>query len=304
MAMPLISDKPIIGFVGLGSIGAPMATRLLGFGSPLFVFDKMSEKSARFSDQAGIVTSGCELANQADVVFSCLTTRQTCIDALLAPDGVIHGRRVRIYVHTGTNDATFLRELDAAFGERGIGVLDAPMTGGVARACDGTLTVMAAGPSPIFRCIEPLLRLYANKIIYLGERVGPAQQMKLINNMMSCTNLAVACEAIVMAHKSGINLNAALDVLNSGTGRNSATATKIPQQVFTRAFALGGTLDVALKDLSGYLKEAKDVGAPTVISSVVLEIFRRAMDEEGGQADVTTVARFFERAAGTVLPKA
>jgi len=193
-------------------------------GAKVIVCNRTAARTASFQGRAGIAATPAELADNADVVFACLTTADSYREVLLGPDGVIRGGRAKTYVHVGTNEVAVLQELAAALAGRGIATLDAPMTGGVPRAINGTLTVMASGPRDVFERTEPFFKLYANKIVYLSDRVGAAQVMKFVNNILSASNLALACEAMVLGRKSGLDPAAMLEVLNNGSGQNTATA--------------------------------------------------------------------------------
>jgi 3-hydroxyisobutyrate dehydrogenase-like beta-hydroxyacid dehydrogenase len=297
-----IGMGPTVGFMGLGAIGRPMAERLVAGGADVVVYNRTRERTTPFQKCARIAESPAEVADLSDIVFSCLTSPQSYQDVIFGAAGMIKGGRVRTYVHTGTNEASLLGEIETRLKPHGIATIDAPVTGGVAGAAAGKLTVMAAGPRDAFAHTEPYLRHYASKVIYLSEHVGAAQFAKLVNNMLSAANLAIACETLVMGHKAGLNLTALLEVLNNGSGQNSATSVKIPKQVLTRAFHHGAALDLMVKDIRAFLTEAKALGVSAPLGEAVLAAYGKAVAELGGDADVTTVIRPMERAAGVELP--
>jgi 3-hydroxyisobutyrate dehydrogenase-like beta-hydroxyacid dehydrogenase len=241
------------------------------------------------------------VADKADFIFACLTTPDSYRDVLLGPQGIIRGGRVKTYVHLGTNEVAVLKELAAALGRRGIATLDAPMTGGVTGAISGTLTVMASGPREVFDRTEPYLKHYASKIFYLSEQVGAAQIMKFINNTLSASNLAVACEALVLGRKAGLDPAAMVDVLNNGTGQNSATLTKIPAQVLTREFNQGVTIGAMIYIVEAFCSEARLHNVPIPLAEAVIAALRTAAAEQGDKADLTTIVRPMERAAGVTV---
>jgi 3-hydroxyisobutyrate dehydrogenase-like beta-hydroxyacid dehydrogenase len=296
--------RSVVGFIGLGAIGSPMAERLVQGGEDVVVYNRTADKTARFQGRAKIAATPAAMADQADVIFACVTTADSYRDVVLGPCGIVRGSRVKTYVHVGTNEVATLEELAAALDSRGVATLDAPMTGGVPRAVNGTLTVMASGPADVFNRTEPLLKHYANKIVYLSDRVGAAQVMKFVNNVLSAANLALACEAMVVGRKSGLDPRAMLEVLNNGSGQNSATLTKIPAQVLTRKFSHGGGLGLMLKDLAAFSGEAKLRGVPIPLAEAVIRSLQTAAGEEGDGADVTTVIRPMERAAGVTVGRA
>ena len=229
---PVTSDAtrsagvPSVGFLGLGAIGAPIAERLLRQRGALAVFDVRPQALAPFAGRADIARSPAEVADRADIVFACITSADDYRQAVLGRDGILRGERMRTYVHLGTSGAALVRGFAEELAARGIATLDAPMTGSPPRARTGSLTAMVAGARPGFDLVEPLMRAYASKIVYLGDRIGAAQVMKTVNNAISLANFAIASEAMIVGAKAGIAPEAMLEVLNAGSGQNSATLTK------------------------------------------------------------------------------
>ena len=260
----MAQGRSVVGFIGLGAIGNPMAERLVQGGEDVVVYNRTIGKTARFRDRAKIAASPAEMADAADIIFACLTTADSYRDVVLGPLGIVRGSRAKIYVHVGTNAVALLEELAAELDTSGIATLDAPMTGGVDDAASGTLTVMASGPREAFNRAEPVLKHYAKKIVFLGEWVGAAQVMKLVNNVVSAGNLAVACEAMVLGRKSGLDPTAMLEIINNGSGQSNATLTKIPTQILTRKFSYGAGLGLAILNMEALGAEAKfrDVPMP------------------------------------------
>jgi 3-hydroxyisobutyrate dehydrogenase-like beta-hydroxyacid dehydrogenase len=231
----MLQKRPVVGFIGLGAIGSPMAERLVQGGEDVVVYNRTISKSARFRGRARIAASPAEMADKADIIFVCVTTGDAYRDVVLGPLGLAHGSRVKTYVHVGTNEVPVVEELAAALKTRGIATLVAPMTGGVDGAANGSLTVMASGPREAFRKAEPLLKHYAGKIVFLGEWVGAAQVMKLVNNVLSAGNLALACEAMVLGCKSGLDPAAMLEIINNGSGQSNASLTKTARRSALRS---------------------------------------------------------------------
>jgi 3-hydroxyisobutyrate dehydrogenase-like beta-hydroxyacid dehydrogenase len=148
-----------------------------------------------------------------------------------------------------------------------------------------------------------VLKSYSNKVVYLGEKPGAAQAMKLINNMLSAANLAVACEAMLLGAKEGLDPEKMLEVLNAGTGQNSATSSKIPKHVLPRSFDYGGAMHITIKDLKAYIEEAQSQSIPTPIGAKVREIYMDASANGAEHGDMTEVMRRMEEVAGVTLPK-
>lgn len=286
----------IAGFIGLGAIGRPIAERIAAQGEAV-VYDIRDEALAPFRGRASVALSPADVAARADVVFGCLSTLDAYRSAITEQQG-IYGGRAKIYVHVGTTGAELVQELEAALASHGIAVLDAPITGGVARAREGTLTSMVSGARETFEQAAPLLRRYSKDVVYLGERVGAAQTMKVINNLISAANLAVASEALVMGVKAGLDPETMLQVINAGTGQNSATLTKIPNNILTRRFDYGGSLAITVKDLAAFMREAEGLGMAMPLATAVQQAYLAAAADGVEGLDMTTVIRPMEQRAG------
>jgi len=286
----------LVGFIGLGAIGRPIAERLAAQGD-IVVHDIRDEAMAPFRGRVGVALSPADVAARADVVFGCLSTLDAYRSVVAESQG-IYGGRARIYVHIGTTGSDLARELEAALAPHDIAMIDAPITGGVARACEGTLTSMVSGRREIVEQVMPLLRAYSREVVYLGERVGLAQTMKVINNMLSAANLAVAAEGLVMGVKAGLDPQTMLRVINTGTGQNSATLTKIPNNILTRRFDYGGSLAITIKDLAAFMREAGALAMETPLGAAVQQAYLAAAAAGVDGLDMTTVIRPMEQGAG------
>jgi 3-hydroxyisobutyrate dehydrogenase-like beta-hydroxyacid dehydrogenase len=290
-----------IGFIGLGAIGRPIAEHLAARIDTV-VYDIREEALAPFRGKATIGLSPADVAARSDVVFGCLASASAYRSAITESQG-IYGGRARIYVHIGTTGGALARELESALAMHGIVTIDAPITGGVPRAREGTLTCMVAGPSDAVNQVMPYLQAYSGKVIHLGEQVGAAQTMKLINNMLSAANLAVAVEGMVMGVKAGLDPETMLEVINAGTGQSNASMTKIPNHILTRGFDYGGSLAISLKDLEAFSQEAEALAMDTPLGAVVRQAYLAAAADGIEGVDMTTVIRPMERRAGVEVGK-
>jgi 3-hydroxyisobutyrate dehydrogenase-like beta-hydroxyacid dehydrogenase len=171
------------------------------------------------------------------------------------------------------------------------------VSGGVAGAIAGTLAVMVACPRPMFADLEPMLK-HIGKVFFIGERPGMGQTMKLANNLLSATAMAATAEAIVFGVKSGLDPAVMCDVINAGSGRNSASQDKVPRQVLTRKFAQGFATGLMYKDVRLCLEEAAAAGVPMAVAAGVGALWARANEELGPDSDMTAIAQLIERAAG------
>jgi 3-hydroxyisobutyrate dehydrogenase-like beta-hydroxyacid dehydrogenase len=284
-------------------MGLPMATRLVERNHAVTVLDLDAAATAPLATRgAAVARTPAEVADRAEIVFTCLPTLDSVRAVALGADGVIHGK-APIYVNLSTIGSPLSREIATALAARGIATLDAPITGGAPKARDGTLTVMVAGERAAFEQVETVFGAFANNVVYLGAQPGIAQTMKLINNIMSAANLAIAAEAMVMGAKAGLDPEAMLKVLNTGSGQNSATLTKIPNHVLTRRFDYGGALYIIQKDLEAWRQEAEALAVPSWVGSAVRQLYMHTLAEGSPKDDMTTVVRLIEGWAGAELPK-
>jgi len=288
-----------IGFIGVGSMGAPMARRLLQNGQELIVCDinpravrKLAALGARTADSPG------EVAARAATIMLCLSSLDAIREVVCGDRGVLRGRASRVCVNLSTTGSVFIGEIAAACRKHGIALLDCPITGGAAGAAAGTLSISVSGPKTHYRRLRPTLALLAKHLFYVGNRAGQAQTMKLINNLLSFIAFAGTCEAFVMGAKAGLDPDLMVDVINAGTGRNSATEFKMPRNVLPRTFDYGAKMAISWKDLSLCLKEAEALGVTMWVSNAVRQLFGFAIAHGGATQDVTTLIKWLEAWAG------
>jgi 3-hydroxyisobutyrate dehydrogenase-like beta-hydroxyacid dehydrogenase len=287
-----------MGFIGLGQMGFHMARRLVEAGHRVMVFDVSSEAIDRLTALgAQAVASPRAMADEVETVMASLPTPDIVLAVATGPDGVIEGRRVRRFVDLSTTGAVMAKRIFAALAAKNIVQIDCPVSGGVTGAAKGTLALMVSGPREEVRAIEPLLPAIG-KTFFIGERPGAGQTMKLCNNFLSAAAMTATSEAMVMGVKAGLDPRIMLDVINAGTGRNTATEDKFGRVVLPRAFNLGFTVGLMNKDLKLCLAEGKALGVPMEVAETVAHMLQIACDENGPDKDLTTVVQPVERRAG------
>jgi 3-hydroxyisobutyrate dehydrogenase-like beta-hydroxyacid dehydrogenase len=290
-----------IGFVGLGNMGFPMVRRLLGAGHQVAVCDKRREiVDAAVVLGARTHASPREVADQTDTVLASLPSLAASIDVAAGGDGVVHGARVRRFVDLSTVGSRTAQAVAEALACRGIAALDCPVSGGVAGAEKGTLAVMVSGPRAEFDAIAPVLEVIGRPI-FISEKPGAAQTMKLVNNMLAATALATTAEAIVMGVKAGLDPQMMLDVLNAGSGGTHASRDKFPRAVLPRTFDYGFATGLMVKDVRLYLEEAAALGLPTEITEAVGRVWESVLRHEGPDSDFTCVVKPIEAVAGVIV---
>lgn len=290
--------KQVIGFIGLGNMGGPMASRLVAAGHELVVFDTVEAARARLQALgARVAASPAEVARQAETVLLCLPTPEVVQQVALGPEGVAGGGKVKVVVDLSTIGPRTASAVAQALAERDIVYVDSPVSGGVPGAVKGTLAVMVSGPRAVCDPLEPLLRNFG-KYFFLGERAGQAQTMKLANNIMSAAAVAITSEAVVMGVKAGLDPKVMLDVINSGSGRNTASQDKFPRCVLPRTFDVGFAARLAYKDVRLCVDEAEFSGVPMVVGSAVRDMLSITLAHCGPDADFSDVVKVCESWAG------
>ncbi len=284
-----------VGFIGLGRMGEPMALRLAAAGYELVVYDVRPESvAALVAKGARAAASPAEVASAVDTVLLSLPT-PPIVREVAAKVG--SGSKVKTVIDLSTTGATAAREIAAALGAKGITAVDSPVSGGVAGAVAGTLAVMVAGPRALCAELEPMLAVFG-KVFFIGERPGMGQTMKLANNLLSATAMAATAEAVVFGVKSGLDPAVMCDVINAGSGRNTASMDKVPRQVITRKFSQGFATGLMYKDVRLCLEEAEAAGVPMPVAAGVRALWARANEELGADSDMTAIVQLIERAAG------
>jgi 2-hydroxy-3-oxopropionate reductase len=288
----------IIGFIGVGMMGGPMARRLIASGHRLLVHDtNPAAVKALMKLGARAARSPREVADQAATVLASLPTPQVVREVALGSNGVIRGRAIKTFVDLSTTGTIVEKEVASALATRRIDTVDAPVSGGVAGAVKGTLAVMVAGsPRAVSRVRGALAAL--GKIFVVGKAPGQGQMLKLLNNLLSLTSLAVTSEAFVAGVKAGLDPDLMLTVINAGTGRNSATQEKFPRSVLPRTFDFGFPIAGACKDVGLAIGECRALGLPMLVGSAAHQLFEFAYARGGARRDMTSLITYIEPWAG------
>jgi 3-hydroxyisobutyrate dehydrogenase-like beta-hydroxyacid dehydrogenase len=295
-----MTGSELLGFVGLGAIGAPLAGALADAGHALVVHDVDGSRAAPLADRgADLAGSPREVADRAATVLVSLPTPDVVREVAL--DGLRGGAAMRTYVDLSTTGAAVAAEVAAALTADGVDVVDAPVSGGVAGARARSLAVMAAGEPEAFARVEPLLRTFAANVFLVGSEPGQGQIAKLLNNLLSATAVAITSEAVALGATAGLEPETLLAVFNAGSGRNTATSAKFPEHVLTRRFASGFRLGLMAKDVELCLAEARARHVPLVVGGLVQQLWTLAAAQAGPDADHTEFARFVEGWTGTTI---
>jgi 3-hydroxyisobutyrate dehydrogenase-like beta-hydroxyacid dehydrogenase len=290
--------KQTIGFVGVGRMGGPMVRRLLNAGFDLSIYDKSEDAIAPLvALGATRADSPAAVASAAEIVLASLPTPPIVQAVTLGPNGIGQGSKIKIFIDVSTTGSTVAARVAEGLAAKGITAVDAPVSGGIAGAEKGTLAVMVSGPEAVYPTVKPVLEVIG-KLFFVGTRPGQGQTMKLLNNLLSGTAMAISSEAVVMGVKAGLDPQQIMDVINAGSGRNSATQDKIPRCVIPRTFDFGFAISLLNKDIRLCLEEAEALGVPMIVGTAVRQLLAVTIATEGVNADLTEVVKTVERWAG------
>lgn len=288
----------MIGFIGLGNMGFPMASRLAASGHELVVYDtrtQVLERAMKFG--AHPASSPREVADRAEIVLASLPSQRA---SEAVAEGVAGGAKVALFIDLSTVGSDVAQRNHRVLSGRGIAALDAPVSGGVGGASRGSLTIMVSGPRAAFDTAKELLD-ELGRPFFVDEKPGAAQTLKLVNNLMAATTLAATAEVMVMGVKAGLDPQVMIDVLNAGSGGTHASRDKFPKAVLPRTFDYGFATGLMVKDVRLYLDEAKALGLPMQLADAVAGMWEETLREQGPESDFTCIVKTLETVAGVTV---
>ncbi|MFC7474576.1 NAD(P)-dependent oxidoreductase [Dankookia sp. GCM10030260] len=296
-----MSNLTHIGFLGLGQMGAPMAERLFGPDVQLHVFDPRAEAMQPFVARgAKACASPAAVADAASIVFACLPTGKVSEAAALGPEGVVHGRAIRVHAEMSTIGRTTVQRIADGLAQRGLAMVDSPISGGPAGARAGTLAMMVAGAPDAVETLRPFLQRIGQRIFVLGDQPGQGQVMKLVNNLLFAANTANAFEAFALGAKAGLDPDTMVAMVNAGTGRSFASSDVMPG-ILDGKLRFGASIAVLDKDVSLGLEEARAYDVPMWGIEQAARLWRFAASQGKGGADLAELVRIVEGWAGAEI---
>jgi 3-hydroxyisobutyrate dehydrogenase-like beta-hydroxyacid dehydrogenase len=292
----------LLGFVGVGRMGGPMANRLLDAGYRLCVYDVSDEATGPLVARgAELAASPAEVASMADTVFMSLPTPDVVREVALGGNGgLINGSKVRTVIDLSTTGPGVATEVAGKLAERKIAWVDSPVSGGVIGAKAGTLAVMVSCPAPAYQKLEPVLKVFG-KLFHAGEKPGLAQTAKLANNLLAATAMVATSEVMAMGVKAGLDAKVLIDIINASSGRNSASQDKFPRAILPRTFDFGFATGLSYKDVRLCVEEAEAMGVPMVVGGAVREMLAVTRARFGAGSDFTYIAKVLEEWAGVEI---
>jgi 3-hydroxyisobutyrate dehydrogenase len=289
----------VVGFVGLGNIGRPMCLSVARGGFPVVAYDANPRARDGFRGTEVVVAGSlAEVGRGAGVCVLSLPNSEVVEEVVFGEDGLLEGlSEGDVVIDTSSSRPSSTRDVARRLAERRVGMLDAPVSGGVLRAATGDLAVMVGGEVEVFEEHRAVLEAFSNKVFYVGES-GTGHMAKALNNLLSATTMASAAEAVLLGERAGLDPEKLIEVINASSGRSASTEVKFPRYVLDRSFDDGFAISLMNKDVGIALDTASELGFPTVVGSAVGRIWRAALEEGFGGEGHTAIYAFLEAYAG------
>lgn len=290
-----------VAFIGLGSIGRPMATKIAAAGFPLTVWNRTASRAEAFGKEhkSRVASTPADAARGADVVVTCLSTSRDVSDVLDAglSDGIGSGS---VLLDCTSGDPATSRAIAERLAARKVAFVDAPVSGGVRGANEGTLTVMCGGDARDVERVRPVIEAFGKKIVHCGP-VGAGDAVKAMNQALLALTIWGTGEALVALAKSGVSAQVALEVINASSGRSNASMNLFPERVLTRAFPRTFRLALLDKDARIAAQIARDERVPAPLTQLAADLCTLARMELGEDADHVEAVKVIEKWAGAEI---
>lgn len=284
----------IVAFLGLGAIGTPMARHLAAGAFSLRVWNRSAAKAAAFASEHGVIhaSTPAEAAREADVVITCFPISRDVESLLDGADGLLATlRKGSTLVDCTSGDPATSQRIAQRLADRGIGFIDAPVSGGVVGAEAGTLTVMVGGDVTTLEKVRPALESFGKRIVHCGP-VGAGDAVKAVNNAFLAQHIIGTAEGLMALEKAGVSPEVALDVINSSSGRSNASMNLFPERVLTRAYPRTFRLALLDKDVGIAAELARDLAVDAPMLELASKLYREAHAAMGEQADHVEIVRW------------
>lgn len=296
------SISGIIGFVGIGAMGTPLAGNLAKAGYRLVIHDTDSSRTKSLSSthEVEVAENVLDLGRKSDVVITMLPDGKIVRQVMCGEhdgfqDCVAAGlKRGALVIDMSSSSPVGTRELGRLLEARGVRLIDAPVSGGVKRAVSADLAIMVGGDRAIFDQCRPLFEKLGTQIFHAGP-LGAGHAIKALNNYVSAAGLVAACEAVIAGRRFGLDPNVIVDIINASSGMNNTTKVKVKQFMLSGAFNAGFSTGLMAKDVRTALEIAQAMKVPAGLARHTSTIWDDAERELGPAADHTAIFRFLER---------
>jgi len=288
-----------IGFIGVGAMGKPMAGNLLAAGHEVFIFDVNSANVHELEKEGAKVCTGSkDLAEKAELIIASLPNAKIVETVMTGRDGIFAGCKPGTIIMDMSSVAPASTKAMAKIAEQsGLQYIDAPVSGGVAGAAAGTLTIMAGCNKETFEKVSPVLKALGKNIYHAGE-TGSGDAVKIVNNLLLGANMAALAEALVLGAKMGLSARVMKDVISVSSGRSYALEAKFDNFIMADSFDTGFAVDLQYKDLGLALEAARDVCCPLPLTAAAMEVFEAARAKGLNRKDISSVIKVWEDLSG------
>jgi 2-hydroxy-3-oxopropionate reductase len=292
-----------IGFIGLGIMGKPMSKNLLKAGYKLLVHDLNQRAVDELVSLGAEKGEGLkELAGKCEFIITMLPNSPHVKEVLLGENGLIDGLKTgSVFIDMSSISPIVSRELSRKLEERGVEMLDAPVSGGEPKAIEGTLSVMVGGKKDVFERCYPVLKSMAASVVHTGS-IGAGNVTKLANQIIVALNIAAMSEALVLATKAGVEPELVYQAIRGGLAGSTVLDAKAPL-VMERKFNPGFRINLHIKDLSNALDTSHEIGVPLPLTSAVMEIMQALRVDGMGENDHGGIIQYYEKLAKVEVKK-
>lgn len=287
-----------IGFIGLGIMGKPMAKNLLKAGYSLVVYD-INEKAVRELAGSGAEPAGSckEVAQKSEIIITMLPNSPEVKEVVLGENGVLEGAKAgTILIDMSSIDPVVSQEIAAKVKQKGVIMLDAPVSGGEPKAIDGTLSIMVGGPADTFEQVKDILLKMGSSVVLVGD-VGSGNVTKLANQIIVALNIAAVSEAMILATKAGVDPEKVFHAIRGGLAGSTVLDAKMPM-ILNRNFKPGFRIELHIKDLMNAMATAHQLGVPLPLTSQVLEMMYALKVDHKEKDDHSGLVQFYEKLVG------
>jgi 2-hydroxy-3-oxopropionate reductase len=292
-----------IGFIGLGIMGKPMSKNLIKAGYSLVVMD-MNQAAVAEVVACGAQSASTpkEIAEQTDIIITMLPNSPQVKEVVLGENGIIEGAKVGSVVIDMSSIAPLVsREVAAKLAEKGIDMLDAPVSGGEPKAIEGTLSVMVGGEKAIFDKCYDVMKAVAGSVVLTGS-IGAGNITKLANQIVVALNIAAVSEALVLASKAGVEPELVFQAIRGGLAGSTVLDAKAPLMM-DRKFNPGFRINLHIKDLANVLDTSHELGVPLPLTAAVMEMMQALKVDGQGDADHCSLVRYYEKMANVEVKR-
>ena len=294
-----MTATPRVAFWGLGAIGLPMAEHIAKQ-TKLTVWNRTQSKAVDFAKRTGAraVDTPSSAARQADIIITCLPSSVEVEEVVFGDDGIANGASSgSVLVDCTSGDPVASRRLSERLRSAGIAFMDAPVSGGVAGAQAGKLTVMCGGDAMTLDRVRPILQMFGEKVVLCGA-IGCGHALKAVNNALLALHVWSTAEGLTMLQKFGVSPELALDVINASSGRSNTSMNLFPERVLPRTFPRTFRLALLDKDVRIAAHLAQETRTPAELIDLTARLFAEAHRELGEEADHVEAVKVVERRAG------